>query len=121
MSEVEELAARRQVVDDLRAQGIDPYPPRVSRSHDAAAALAAFDPALPEEELESQAPISVAGRMVTQRVQGKAGFAHVQDGSGRVQVYCRQDAVGETQYALFRRLHPGDFIWVAGHMFRTRA
>jgi lysyl-tRNA synthetase class 2 len=121
MSEVEELDARRRMVDDLRGQGIDPYPPRVSRSHDAASALAAFDPSLPEDEIDARPVISVAGRMVTQRVQGKAGFAHIQDGSGRIQVYCRQDAVGEEQYALFRRLHPGDFIWAAGHMFRTRA
>jgi lysyl-tRNA synthetase class 2 len=121
MSEVEELAARRQMVTDLRAQGIDPYPSKVSRSHDAAAALAAFDASAPEEEIESKPLISVAGRMVTQRVQGKAGFAHVQDGSGRVQIYCRQDAVGEESYSLFKHLHPGDFIWAAGHMFRTRA
>ena len=121
MSEVEELAARRQMVDDLRAQGIDPYPPRVSRTHDAAAALAAFDPEAPEDQAESRPVISIAGRMVTQRVQGKAGFAHVQDGSGRVQIYCRQDVVGEGPYTLFKNLHPGDFIWASGHMFRTRA
>lgn len=121
MSEVEELAARRQMVEDLRAQGIDPYPPRVSRDHTAAEALAAFDPDIPEDQIAAQPLITIAGRMVTQRVQGKAGFAHLQDGSGRIQIYCRQDAVGEEQYALFRRLHPGDFVWAAGHMFRTRA
>ena len=100
MSEVEELTARRQMVDDLRARGVDPYPPRVSRTHAAAEAVAAFDPELPEDEAESRPPISIAGRMVTQRVQGKAGFAHVQDGSGRVQIYCRQDVVGEETYML---------------------
>ncbi len=121
MSEVEELTARRQMVDDLRARGIDPYPPRVTRTHTAAEAVAAFDPDLPEDEAESRPAISIAGRMVTQRVQGKAGFAHVLDGSGRVQIYCRQDVVGEESYALFKNLHPGDFIWASGHMFRTRA
>src|SRR5260370_19252920 len=121
MSEVEELAVRRQMVDDLRAMGIDPYPAHVSRTHSAAEALAAFDDSLTDEEIDRQPTVTVAGRMVTQRIQGKAGFAHLQDASGRIQIYCRLDTIGEEEYALFKRLHPGDFVWATGKVFRPLA
>src|SRR5579885_32492 len=117
MSDVEELAARRQSLESLRAAGIDPYPPRPGRTHSAAEAIAAFDPELPEEE---QPSVVVAGRMLSPRLMGKAAFVHLLDGTGRIQIYIKRDEVGEAQFDLFKSLHPGDFLWASGQMFRTR-
>ena len=120
MSDVEELEARRQALDDLRAAGIDPYPPRAGRTHNAAAAVAAFDAALDADHQHQQPVVTVAGRMLTPRLMGKAAFVHLQDASGRVQVYIKRDDVGEAAFALFKQLHPGDFLRATGRMFRTR-
>jgi lysyl-tRNA synthetase class 2 len=121
MSDVEELAARRQSLADLRAAGIDPFPPRAGRTHSAAEALAAFDETLDDAQQDRQPTVSVAGRMLSPRLMGKAAFVHLQDASGRVQVYVRRDDVGDEQFTLFKRLHPGDFLWARGPMFKTRS
>jgi lysyl-tRNA synthetase class 2 len=117
MSDVEELEARRQSLERLRAAGIDPYPPRPGRTHSAAEALAAYDPEQPDD---AQAQVTVAGRMLTPRLMGKAAFVHLLDGTGRVQIYLKRDEVGDDQFELFKALHPGDFLWATGSMFRTR-
>jgi lysyl-tRNA synthetase class 2 len=120
MSDVEELEARRQSLADIRAAGIDPFPPRTERTHSAAAALAAFDLTLDHEYQDQQPIVTVAGRILSPRLMGKAAFVHIQDASGRVQIYIKRDDVGEEQFALFKRLHPGDFLWARGQMFKTR-
>ncbi len=117
MSDVEELAARRQALDDLRAAGVDPYPARVSRTHTTAEALQAFDP---EKSDDDQTTVAVAGRMLTPRHMGKASFVHVIDGSGRIQLYLKRDVVGDALFDLFKQLHPGDIIGASGTVFRTR-
>jgi lysyl-tRNA synthetase class 2 len=117
MSDVEELAARRQALDDLRAAGIDPYPARVTRTHTAAESLAAYREEMPEEE---QVVVTVAGRMMTPRHMGKASFAHLQDGSGRLQIYVQRGTIGDQQFDFFKSLHPGDFVGARGRVFRTR-
>jgi lysyl-tRNA synthetase class 2 len=117
MSDVEELAARRQALESLRQAGIDPYPPRASRTHSAAEALAAYREGAPEEE---QPMVTVAGRMLTPRDMGKTVFVHLQDGTGKIQIYLKRAAVGEAQWELLNSLHPGDFVWATGRPFRTR-
>jgi lysyl-tRNA synthetase, class II len=83
---------------------------------------AAYD-SLTTEQLES-APtpieVSIAGRIMAIRVQGKAGFAQLQQGGQRFQIYVRKDDVGEDAFALYRLLDLGDHIGVRGHLFRTR-
>jgi lysyl-tRNA synthetase class 2 len=78
---------------------------------------------LTTEQLES-APtpieVSIAGRIMAIRVQGKAGFAQLQQGGQRFQIYVRKDDVGEDAFALYRLLDLGDHIGVRGHLFRTR-
>ncbi len=64
--------------------------------------------------------VSVAGRMMLKRVMGKASFATVQDGSGRIQVYIARDDVGEETYSSFKHWDLGDIIGVEGHLFKTR-
>ena len=112
----EQEVVRRQKLEALRQAGIDPYPPRARRTHTAAAALAAGAADPPVEDH----PITVVGRLVAVRIMGKASFAHIEDGTGRIQIYVRQDTVGEAAYDFFRRsLDLGDFVEVSGILFRT--
>lgn len=64
-------------------------------------------------------PVRVAGRMIAKRVMGKASFAHILDGSGKLQLYVKIDALGEEPYAAFKKLDIGDFVGVAGTVFIT--
>ncbi|NIV29092.1 MAG: lysine--tRNA ligase, partial [Anaerolineae bacterium] len=65
--------------------------------------------------------VSVVGRLVSIRVMGKSSFAHIEDASGRIQLYLRRDLLGEDAYAIFRQnLDLGDFVEATGTMFLTR-
>ena len=104
----------------LRQEGIDPYPARVTRTHTAAQAIAAL--AEFEEAGKGDAPVvAVVGRLLTERAMGGATFAHIADGSGRIQIYLRRDSIGVEAYEAFRHnLDIGDFLAVTGRLFRTR-
>jgi lysyl-tRNA synthetase class 2 len=82
----------------------------------------AFDSYTAEQLEEAPTPIqvSIAGRIMAIRVQGKAGFAQLQQGGQRFQIYVRKDDVGEDAFALYKLLDLGDHIGVRGHLFRTR-
>lgn len=113
--EVDELtAARLRKLDAIRALGLDPFPRKYQRTHLSSQVLGDF------ERLQ-ETTVRVAGRLVGAiRHMGKAGFAHVQDGEGRIQVYFRRDVLGEGAFALYRELDVGDFVGVEGAPFRTR-
>jgi lysyl-tRNA synthetase class 2 len=109
---------RRLKLARLRQAGIDPYPARSNRTHTAAEAVAAL-----EDMPEGAEPIvvSVVGRLVSSRVMGKSSFAHIEDGTGRIQLYLRQDVLGQELYTLFKQdLDLGDFVEATGPVFRTR-
>jgi lysyl-tRNA synthetase, class II len=72
------------------------------------------------EELEPRVNVRVAGRILTIRRMGKAGFAHLLQNGERLQIYIRKDAVGEKDFALYERLDLGDIVGVDGYLFRTR-
>jgi lysyl-tRNA synthetase class 2 len=116
----EQQLVRRQKVAELRSLGIDPYPPRLprERTHTAAAAVAAYQ----RGELADDQPVTLVGRLVALRLMGKATFAHIEDGNGRIQIYIKRDVVGEQFYdTIFKRLLDlGDFVAVSGPMFTTR-
>lgn len=109
---------RRTKLARLRKAGIDPYPARSNRTHTAAQAIAA----LHETPEETETPVvSVVGRLVSMRVMGKSSFVHIEDGSGRIQLYLRRDVLGEESYTLFtKNLDLGDFVEATGQMFSTR-
>lgn len=117
MSEVsEDLREQRLAkLQRLRELGLDPYPARVVRSHTVAKAMDAFD-ALSEGQDE----VSLVGRVVSVRAMGKATFAHMMDGTGRIQIYVKQDKVGPDAYAVLKLADVGDFVSVRGILFRTR-
>jgi lysyl-tRNA synthetase, class II len=109
-------AARRDKRAALEAEGIAAFAYRYERSHTAADALAAYDDAMGDDG----PAVAVAGRIVGMRSQGKTTFLHLEDGSGRIQVYLRRDQLGEA-YALLERLDLDDHVGVRGRVFRTRA
>jgi lysyl-tRNA synthetase class 2 len=118
MAELSELERQRHLkLQRIREKGIDPYPPRIERTHTMAQAQAAF-----EEAPEGEAPtVKVVGRLMSIRVMGRSAFAHIEDGSGRIQIYLRQNVVGEEEYEFFKRdFDIGDFVGVEGRLFRTR-
>lgn len=116
----EQQLVRRAKLADLRAGGMEPYPQRLPwpRTHTAAEALAGHIAG----KLGPDDLVGLVGRMMSVRVMGKAAFAHIEDGSGRVQIHLRRDLLGEQAYdEFFRRLVDlGDFITVRGPMFTTR-
>ncbi len=110
--------ARRQKLERLRQIGVDPYPPRVQRTHTVAQVLAAYESG---ELTADQPPVRLAGRMMSRRVMGKVSFAHIEDGSGRVQVMLQQNVIGAEAYDGFQKhLDLGDIIGVTGAMITTR-
>ncbi len=75
----------------------------------------------PLKQLENpRVAVKVAGRIISLRLQGKAGFAHLQQGGQRLQIYVKLDFVGEKGFALYKLLDLGDHIGVGGYLFRTR-
>jgi lysyl-tRNA synthetase, class II len=106
---------RREKLRALRAKG-NAYP-NDFRKHDLASLLHASYGAMSKEELEKARPRAVvAGRMVLKRVMGKASFATLQDGSGRIQAYVTSDLPG---YEDFKHWDLGDIVGLAGHVFKT--
>ncbi len=109
----EQLLLRRHKLKELRAQGVEPYGLKYSVSHCAREVQEGFD------LIEGQV-VRLAGRIMTRRGHGKACFAHIQDGSGQVQIYMRLDNVGDAQYTLFQNLDIGDIMGCSGTVFKTR-
>ena len=117
---------RRESRRALDEAGINPYPSEGwDVTHRADAVLATYDDAqhAPAEGEDGPFRVSLAGRVMSLRSKGKTAFMHVEDATGRIQVYVRRDAVGEELYdALVRkRLDLGDFVGVEGYVFRTNA
>jgi lysyl-tRNA synthetase class 2 len=111
---------RREKRDQIVALGQQAYPNGYAVTQTVPEIRAQFDPATGEELEAAHATVSIAGRIMAIRVQGKAGFAQLQQGGQRLQIYVRKDDVGEEQFALYKLLDLGDHIGVRGHLFRTR-
>lgn len=118
MGEFTSLERRRlEKLAWLREQGIDPYPRRVERTHTIAEAIAAYQAVDEGQEVQ----VAIAGRLQSVRLMGKSSFAHIEDGSGKIQLFIRVNQVGAQSYQVFKKgLDLGDFIAVQGTMMRTR-
>ncbi|CAM3963863.1 lysine--tRNA ligase [Cohnella lubricantis] len=114
------LRIRRNKLDELRELGIDPFGDRFERTHEAGPILAEYDGKTTEELDELNVSVTIAGRIMQKRVMGKASFAHIQDLTGKIQIYVRADSVPETQYKAFNLLDIGDMIGVRGTVFKTK-
>ena len=105
---------RREKLAALQAQGKDPFAiTKYDVTHHSEEIRSHF------EELEGKA-VSMAGRMMSKRVMGKASFCHLQDFQGNIQVYVARDSLGEEAYAAFKKMDVGDIIGVRGEVFRTK-
>ena len=98
----------------------DLYPFRYDPTGTISEVVQTFSPKAAEELEREAAEVRTAGRILARRIQGRAGFLDLSDGRSRLQVYVRQDAVEEDGWTLFRALDLGDWIGVAGSVFRTR-
>jgi lysyl-tRNA synthetase, class II len=109
------IEERREKLRALRAKGLA-YPNDWHREHLAADLHRGFGQSSKEDLEKAAAPAKVAGRMMLKRVMGKASFATLQDGSGRIQVYITQEVSG---YEDFKHWDLGDIVGVEGHLFKT--
>ncbi len=120
------FALRQEKLAEIEKLGQAKYPNQYFATHTIPEVRAQWGEVSAEElngTPEQPAPhvnVSIAGRIMAIRAQGKAGFATLQQGGQRLQIYVRQDAVGEQGYALYKLLDMGDHIGVTGYLFRTR-
>jgi len=113
------IRERLKKLEDLSRDGIDPYPSTFPITHQAGDLTSRYASA-DDATLTATETVTLAGRVLSLRGHGKASFAHIKDQSGKIQIYVRQDAVGESAYGLFRRIDVGDFLGVRGRLFRTK-
>jgi len=113
---VEELTDIQKIRHDkipvLKELGIEPYAYHFNRTHEAQSIVDDFSG-------HENKPVRVAGRIMALRRHGKAAFCHIMDSSGRIQLYVRQDHVGDTMYEAFKLVDIGDIVGVAGDVFKT--
>ena len=120
MSLEDELLKQRLCrIREIQALGYRPYGGRFDLTHAIPEILAGFG-AKTAEQLVPQVRVRIAGRVMTKRLMGKAGFAHLQQNGERLQIYVKRDAVGERDFELFQILDHGDIVGVDGYLFRTR-
>ncbi len=110
------LKLRREKLSKIIENGINPYPINSQRSH-------YINEFMTDKEtwISSEKPISVCGRLVAMRRQGKLGFGNIEDISGKIQIYVAQNITGEDNYEVFKLCDTGDFVQVEGTLFFTQA
>ena len=118
----DQMQVRRQKLQELIDLGIDPFGKRFERSATASELKSQWDEFSKEElhDKEDESHVSIAGRLMTKRGKGKAGFAHVQDLTGQIQIYVRKDQIGEEDFDnLWKGADLGDIVGIEGVMFKT--
>ncbi|MEK3806567.1 MULTISPECIES: lysine--tRNA ligase [unclassified Metabacillus] len=116
----DQLKVRREKLSALREKGLDPFGKRFERTGYTSQLVREYGE-ISKEDLEERAiSVTLAGRIMTKRGKGKAGFAHIKDIEGQIQIYVRKDAVGDEQYELFNTADLGDIVGVTGVMFKTK-
>jgi lysyl-tRNA synthetase, class II len=111
---------RKEKLVEIEKLGQAVYPNQFPFSHTIADIWAQWKEAQGEDLEAKRVTVAIAGRIMAIRQQGKAGFATLQQGGERLQIYVRLDAIGEKGFALYKLLDLGDHIGVTGYLFRTR-
>ena len=119
MELTEQEIVRRNKMEELRQKGINPFGKRYDVTSNSQEIKEKYDKYTKEELHEQEIPVKIAGRIMTKRGKGKAGFMHIQDKYGQIQIYVRQDVVGEEEYELFDKADLGDIVGIEGLVFRT--
>ncbi len=121
MEDYNELIKQRfKKLAEISGSGIKPYAGKFTVTHSAQKLLEQYGESSKEALEAARTEATVAGRVVAMRSFGKACFTHIQDGSGRIQLYFQKNTLGEDRYALFKKLDIGDFVGASGHLFRTK-
>ncbi|HEY7675278.1 MAG TPA: lysine--tRNA ligase [Burkholderiales bacterium] len=113
------ITERRAKLAELRKRG-NAFPNDFRREHLAAELHRQWGGTANEQLEPKHLAVTIAGRMMLRRVMGKASFAALQDGSGRIQLYVTRDAVGESAYEAFKHYDLGDILGAKGTLFRTK-
>ncbi len=111
---------RRQKLQQIEALGQQAYPRKYPVTHLIPQIIAEYKEHTGEQLGGSRVEVRIAGRIMALRLMGKAGFAHLQQGGQRLQIYVKKDDVGERGFELWKLLDLGDHIGVRGYLFRTR-
>ncbi|HTS35130.1 MAG TPA: lysine--tRNA ligase [Candidatus Solibacter sp.] len=111
---------RREKLKKIEELGQAVYRTKYEFTHSVPQILADYSPKSAEELDAARVSVRVAGRIMAIRLMGKAGFAHIQQGGQKLQIYVKKDAVGEKGFELYKLLDLGDHIGVSGYLFRTR-
>ncbi len=114
------IQQRRKKLQQIVDQGREAYPRKFDATATVAQVIADYSGLSADELTAKKISVRVAGRVMTVRPHGKAGFAHLAGGGKRLQIYVRLDAVGERDFELYKLLDLGDLIGVEGYLFRTR-
>lgn len=115
----EQELVRREKLKELENKGIDPFGSRFDVTSNSKEIKEKYADKTKEELHEVDIPVVVAGRIMTKRGKGKAGFMHIQDKFGQIQIYVKLDNVGEEQYELFEKADLGDIVGIEGTVMRT--
>ena len=113
-------AERLEKLVELEARGQEAYPHRYEVTNTVSEILHQYLEAPAETVQNNRIHVNIAGRIMSLRSQGKAGFAHLQQSGKQLQIYVKQDIVGENNFAVYKLLNLGDHIGVEGYLFRTR-
>jgi lysyl-tRNA synthetase class 2 len=111
---------RLEKLKQIEALGQRVYPTKYEFTHTIPAILAEYSGRSTEELEASRVSVRVSGRIMAIRLMGKAGFAHLQQGGQKLQIYVKKDAVGDKGFELYKLLDLGDHIGASGYLFRTR-
>ena len=115
----DQILVRRQKMQDFRDNGMDPFGGRFERTHLSQEIIEQYGELSKEELEETPHEVVIAGRVMTKRGKGKAGFAHIQDLKGQIQIYVRKDAIGEEAYEFYNTVDLGDILGIKGVVFKT--
>ncbi len=116
-----ELAVRREKLKNLYESGKNPFEiTKYDVTHESVSAIKLFEEKESNLAEGEELRVRIAGRMTGRRIMGKASFAHVLDGAGKIQIYVARDGIGEEDYAAFKKWDIGDLIGIEGTLFRTR-
>ncbi len=111
---------RQEKLKQIEALGQATYRSKYEFTHTVEQILAGHSPMTAEELDQARVNVRVAGRIMAIRLMGKAGFAHLQQGGKKLQIYVKKDAVGEKGFELYKLLDLGDHVGASGYLFRTR-
>lgn len=116
----EQEMIRMEKMNELREMGVDPFGVKFAPEHHSEQLKNKYDEFSKEDLSEMAVPVKVAGRIMTKRGKGKAGFMHIQDHEGQIQIYLRKDQLTELEFTLFNKCDIGDIVGITGTMFKTQ-